>query len=138
MDELLDFFVEHGLKAVLFWLVGAVTVFLVFGVFNLNVLGEFPDVDTKKWQAVFLDNGHVYFGKLEEYDQNFVVLRNVYYLRSASDVTDEGSENLNLIKLGGEVHGPDDEMFIRKSAILYFENLKDTSRVVESITGAAQ
>ena len=43
------------------------------------------------------------------------------------------NSNLNLIKLGGEVHGPEDAIFIPKSSVLYFENMKKTSRVVESI-----
>ncbi len=133
MDEIIEYLIEHGIRAVVFWVVGAIVVFALFGVFNLNIKGDFPSVDDDLWQAVFLENGQVYFGKLEEHDQNYVVLRSVYYLREAKDLEAKDTANLNLIKLGGEVHGPDDKMFINKESILYFENMKDTSRVVQSI-----
>ncbi len=136
MDTLIEYVVEHGMQAVVFWIVGAIVVFLTFGIFNLNVAGNFPRVDSDAWQAVFLENDQVYFGKLDEYDQNYVVLRDVYYLREAKDLEAKDTANLNLIKLGGEVHGPEDEMFIRKESIIYFENMKDTSRVVQSIQKA--
>jgi hypothetical protein len=41
--------------------------------------------------------------------------------------------NLNLIKLGGEAHGPEGDMYIAKDKILFFENLKDNSTVVQAI-----
>lgn len=133
MDEILEYIIEHGMRALLFWSIGALVIVLVFGLFNFNPLGRFPKVDDKLWQAVFLENGQVYFGKLEEHDQNYVVLREVFYLREATDLDAKDTANLNLIKLGGEVHGPEDEMYINKESILYFEDMKDTSRVVQSI-----
>jgi len=38
-----------------------------------------------------------------------------------------------LIKLGSEIHGPDDEMIVSKDQILFFENLKKDSQVSASI-----
>lgn len=133
MNVILDYLVEHGIRAVVFWVAGVVIFFLVVGVGNFNFLGGFPAVDEDAWQALFLENGQVYFGKLEEYDQHYVVLRDVYYLREAKDLEAKDTANLNLIKLGGEVHGPEDEMYINKESLLYFENMKETSRVVQSI-----
>lgn len=133
MNEIIDYLIEHGVRAIVFWVIGVLMIFIMFGMFNFNLLGNFPSVKSDSWQAVFLENGQVYFGKLEEYDQQYVVLREVYYLREAKDLDAKDTANLNLIKLGGEVHGPEDEMYIRKESILYFENMKDTSRVVQSI-----
>ncbi len=136
MMEYLDYFLEHGLKAAIFWLVGLFAVWIGLVVFPINPGGQFPSVRTDQWQAVFLTNDQVYFGKLKEYDEAHLILRDVYYLRTASELTaseTDTSQNLNLIKLGGEVHGPEDEIFIPKSSVLYFENMKETSRVVESI-----
>ena len=133
---MIDYFLEHGIKAAVVCGVACVVamtaVWLLFGVFNLNLTGEFPSVDDKKWQAVFLENGQVYFGKLAEYDQNYVTLSDVYYLKTAADL-EKDSANLNLIKLGGELHGPEDEIFITKDSVLFWENMKNTSRVVQSI-----
>lgn len=135
MDDTVGFVAESAIKAAVFAVVTGVTLWLVFGVLNLQVRGEFPAPDKDKWQAIFLENDQVYFGRLKEYDQNYVRLSDVYYLKESTDLQTKDA-NLNLIKLGGEVHGPEDEMFIRKEAIVYWENMKGTSRVVESIQAA--
>lgn len=133
----MGYVVEQTIKAAVFAVVAMFAAWLLFGVFNLNIGGEFPSVDKDKWQAVFLENGQVYFGHLREYDQNFVRLSEVYYLKESANLQD-GDTNLNLIRLGGEVHGPEDEMFIAKDSIVYWENLKETSRVVKSIAATKQ
>ena len=135
MHEYIDYFLEHGVRSAIFWVVGLIAVALGFAFFPINLGGSFPDIPSDKWQAVFLTNDQVYFGKLKEYDEAYLLLTDVYYLRTASDLreSDQAAQNLNLIKLGGEVHGPEDEIFIPKSSVLYFENMKETARVVESI-----
>lgn len=95
----------------------------------------FPPVTASKWQAVFLTGGQVYFGRLSDVGNGYVTLSNVYYLKSASEL-EQG--NLNLVKLGGELHGPEDTIYIRKESISFWENMKDTSRVVQSIQSAKQ
>lgn len=99
-------------------------------------------IDSKKYQAVFLTNGQVYFGKLHRAG-DYYKLTNVYYLQASQ--TSEGSSNnpqqaasansgVQLIKLGNEVHGPEDAMVIDKAQVLFFENLKNDGKVVDSIT----
>jgi hypothetical protein len=134
-----DILIEYGVKA---FVVSAVAVLLVgAALFGWGVLPftKVPGLSQDKWQAVFLSNNQVYFGKLSDENPSYVTLRNVYYLRTASDLQDtrEGS-NLNLIKLGGEVHGPEDVMYIPKTSVVFWENLKDTSRIVQSIVGATR
>lgn len=84
------------------------------------------------WQAVFLDNNQVYFGKISYISDDTVYLKNVYYLQTNESEKGEGS-TLNLIKLGSEFHGPTDEMLITRSNVLFWENLKDDSKVVKTI-----
>ena len=85
------------------------------------------------YHAVFLDNSHVYFGKLEVIDkQRFVKLTHVYYLKEISG--EINATNLNLIKLGGEVHAPSDEMNINVDKIIFWEKLKDEGAVVSAIS----
>jgi hypothetical protein len=102
---------------------------------------EFSSDSHAKWQAVFLTDGQVYFGQLGSHNKRFALLKDVYYLKytnglqqdKAGDSSTLSSRNLNLIKLGGEAHGPEGEMFIAKDKILFFENLKETSTVVQAI-----
>lgn len=99
------------------------------------------NIDSTKYQAVFLTNGQVYFGKLHTLNGGYMKLTDIYYLQTSSssdsssiqDSTDNASD-VQLIKLGDEIHGPSDEMIISKDQILFFENLKKDGKVVESIS----
>jgi len=98
-----------------------------------------PISSGSSFQAVFLDNGQTYFGKLDRdissYD-NFVRLRGVFYLdfrQNPQDLTVAASD-LKLTKLGGEVHAPEDFMDINSEHILYIEDLRGDSKIVQAIT----
>ena len=95
-----------------------------------------------EWQGVFLDNGQVYFGKVAKMNNDFVFLKDIYYLQvvtlqdtlgQPSDVQTQPEQRLTLIKLGNEIHGPQDEMIINRSHVVLIEDLKDDSRVVTAI-----
>lgn len=106
------------------------------GMFGYLPTGNFPHTMSIGWQAVFLNNNQTYFGKLEDLNHDYVTLSNVYYLRAGDlQSKDDGSANLSLVKLGGELHGPEDVMYIRKDSILFWENMKDNSRVLQLIHG---
>lgn len=93
------------------------------------------------WQAVFLTNGQVYFGQVLKDNDSTVILKNVYYLQVqqqaqlAQDQTQNtaAQSNLSLVKLGNELHGPTDKMLINKMQVLFIEDLKNESKVVEAI-----
>ena len=122
-------------KIIVFWVCGIVALWFALSVFGFASLGTFPSVDASKWQAVFLSNNQVYFGKLENLDGSYLTLSHVYYLRTAADLNQgSGDSSINLIKLGGELHGPEDVMYIPKTNVLFWENMKSTSQVVETIT----
>lgn len=43
------------------------------------------------------------------------------------------TDNFSLVKLGNELHGPEDKMSINLSQVLFVEDLKVDSKVVEAI-----
>lgn len=97
---------------------------------------DFPATSGKKWQAVFLVNNQVYFGRLKNYNRGYVRLDDVYYLQITQALQPQAPgqpPQLNLVKLGGELHGPEDRMFIPKDRILFFEDMKADSQVVQAI-----
>ena len=117
-----------------------VVVFLVGGWF-LSQTSSSVHINGGKYQAVFLTNGQVYFGKLQKLSGSYFRLTDVFYLQttdttsdSVQNASDSSSTNVQLIKLGNEVHGPDDEMVIDKGQILFFENLKKDGKVTQSIS----
>lgn len=74
-----------------------------------------------KYTAVFLDSGQVYFGVLKG-----STLTNVYYMQVVE-------EKPQLVKMGSEVHAPEDEMKINPDHILFTERLKPEGQVVTAI-----
>ncbi len=113
---------------------------LVLGlVFIKDGRNEDEVIQTDKYQAVFLDSqdGQVYFGRLGVYNSNLYVLTDIYYVRVENPIQPQGTEaqqpNISLAKLGNELHGPQDTMFISRDKVLYWENLKDDGQVVTAI-----
>ncbi len=101
-------------------------------------------IDSSKYQAVFFTNGQVYFGKLQAINSETMKLTDVFYLQTESQSaenqenpqstsSDQTSSNVQLIKLGDEIHGPEDAMVNNKSQVLFYENIKKDSKVAQSI-----
>lgn len=94
-------------------------------------------VDTNQMQAVFLNNGQVYFGDIGELNAEYLTLSNIYYLRVNQQVQpgqQNNSQNgVSLVKLGCELHGPQDQMVINRSEITFWENLKSDGQVAKAV-----
>ncbi len=102
---------------------------------STNRPNESQYVDTNKYQAVFLNNGQVYFGKITALNSQYVRLTNIYYLtQNGSTSTNTSSSNYSLIKLGcQQIHDPYDAMVINHSQVTFWENLQNKGKVVSSI-----
>lgn len=92
------------------------------------------------YSAVFLTNGQVYFGKIDRMDAQEVAIRDIYYLQvSPQQGSGTGgaqptpSPDISLVKLGNELHGPNDRMRINRQQVLFTESLKADSKVVKAI-----
>lgn len=96
-------------------------------------------VDSSKYQAVFLTNGQVYFGKLTDNGGNYVKLTDIFYLQSKDQSVQPKTtaaadqSNLTLIKLGKELHAPADEMNISRQQVLFWENINEDGKVKQAI-----
>lgn len=117
-------------------IVAALVVLAVLGFYRSSTASA---IDTGKYQAVFLQNGQVYFGKLQILNGNYMQLTDVWYLETKTNTdlqktATESSTDVQLVQLGGEIHGPTDKMVINKDQVLFFENLKPDGKVTQSIT----
>jgi hypothetical protein len=99
-------------------------------------------IDSSKYQAVFFTNGQVYFGKLKPFNNDYMQLTDIYYLQTQTadeadsknpQKTSTDQNDVQLIKLGDEIHGPEDQMILSKDQVLFYENLKPDSKVAQSI-----
>lgn len=95
-----------------------------------------------EYQAVFLTNGQVYFGKLSEDGGRYIKLTDIYYLQvnqpqiqGSQQTTQQAQQQpqLQLVKLGNELHGPVDEMHINRDQVLFFEDMKADGKVAQAI-----
>lgn len=102
-------------------------------------------IESSKYQAVFLSNGQVYFGKLQSVNDQYLKLTNVFYIQGSSTDTDTSNSedpqqsttansDRKLIKLGKEVHGPEDAIIINRDHVQFYENLKSDGEVAKLIS----
>lgn len=129
-------------KIFLYILYGVLIVVLGYAIYATQGFGLWKSSSSSKssskMQAVFLSNGQVYFGELKSLNSQFMVLKDIYYLRvdkpiqpKPEDANQQGK--LSLVKLGNEVHGPQDEMKINRDHVVFVENLKDDGQVMKAI-----
>jgi hypothetical protein len=106
--------------------------------FYFNGQGEARYISSTEYQAVFLNNGQVYFGKVKTLNDHFANLTNVFYLSTqqaqpATSKTAASGSKFSLVKLGCELHGPQDQMLLNKGQITFWENLRNNGQVVQAI-----
>ena len=118
----------------------SVTVVLVGLILSLVLFSdksrEEKFVENGKFQAVFLNNGQVYFGNINELNKDFLRISNIYYLRVNQQVQpgQQAAQNdVSLVKLGCELHGPQDSMVVNRDQITFWENLKDDGQVAKAV-----
>lgn len=115
----------------------ALLLLLVFGSDN----NESGKVQKDKYQAVFLNGGSTsgsvayttYFGHIASINDQYVVLKDVYYLTTAQATANEQA-NPQLTKLGcQQLHSPYDVMYVNRDQVAFWENLQDSGKVVQAI-----
>ncbi len=106
-----------------------------------NTGSEAQYIDKGKMQAVFLNGGQVYFGHVKNLDNKYMRVSDIYYLRVNQQVQpnqqngqqQQTVNDISLVKLGCELHGPSDEMLINREQIIFWENLKDDGQVAKAV-----
>ena len=96
-------------------------------------------VDTSKLQVVSLNNGQAYFGHVRSLNSKYLVLTDIYYLQTtnaanASSSASSANSNLELRKLGCEIHQPYDQMVINTDQVTFWENLQPNGKVAQAVS----
>lgn len=137
------------LLVILFWLIKEMKGFRGVDKFidkSDSVSAGVLKIDQGKYQAVFLTNGQVYFGKINMANNTYLELVDIFYLQvkpvlqqgegdnqNANVNPQDQKTELSLVKLGNELHGPLDRMMINKDQVVFVEDLKDDSKVTDAI-----
>lgn len=134
----------HGSGKLAWVILGLLAILIIVGavLFRDKLFASKDTGATSEYQAVFLTNGQVYFGKLEKSSKDHVVLTDIYYLQVTQPPL-QGSQQqgqqaqsqpqIQLVKLGNELHGPEDKMFISREHVLFYENIKTEGKVAQAI-----
>lgn len=111
---------------------------ICFIAFGTPVNREAKYIDKSQYQAVFVNvngtnGGQVYFGKVTSLTPQYIRLTNVFYIQNqqTQDAQAAANSSYNLVKLGCELHGPQDEMLINRDQVFFWENLKADSQVAQ-------
>ncbi len=87
-----------------------------------------------EYQAVFLDTGQVFFGKIGEASPDYLTLKDVYFVQRQVEPDKKAARNI-LMRLGSEWHGPD-FMRINTRHIVRIEPVAPDSQVAKLIREA--
>ena len=93
-----------------------------------------PHKFSSEYQAVFMDNGQVVFGKLEQFGSEYPVLRNPFTVQNQSNPETKQVSSA-LVRRGVELHGPD-YMVLNARHIVVVEPVAENSRVAQVIKQA--
>jgi hypothetical protein len=96
-----------------------------------------------KYQAVFLTNGQVYFGKLSGLDGSYVTLSDAYQVQSQSNGTNaspspqggqQPKSQFTLSRIDqNTLIKPEQKMIIAKTSLAFWENMQNDAEVVKKI-----
>lgn len=97
-------------------------------------------IDQTTYQIVTLNDGRSYFGKLKGLGREYVHLRGTFFLKvSAPEFSPEGEEEPSseepfaLQRMGTQLYGPEEDVYIHESQIVSWQNLREDSPVVTAI-----
>jgi len=109
--------------------------FLVLLLFLVAGCGGSDDLRfATEYQAVFMDNGQVFFGRVQKSGSSFLTLRDVFYIQRQAGKEEKEPQNI-LVKRGREWHGPD-AMLINLEHVVLIEPVAPDSRVFQLILQA--
>ena len=90
-----------------------------------------PRVGAARYQAVFLENGQTWFGHYRDRLGPYAAMEAVYYVQTKASQDAEAPPTSQLIRRGNELHAPDSQVLIPKTAILFIEDLRDDSPIAK-------
>ena len=89
------------------------------------------------YQAVFLTSGQAYFGNITEITDEYIIMKKPFSIKVQQKQTDEDAQvsqsEIKLLSIEDEFYQPEGYMLIEKNAILFIEELKDSSQIIEII-----
>lgn len=117
---------------------GSLLVLLLLGAIVWYQLGYSSRsfIDASKYQALFTTNNQAYFGKLQLLSDGSYRMTGVYYLQQSGTTAQKANtddQTPQLVKMGSELHGPEDAVVFPAVQVQFWENLKSDGKVAKAI-----
>lgn len=91
-------------------------------------------INKNGYQVVYMSSGQAYFGKLRNTSGDYLVIDTPY---SAQDVKPDSEttaqSSTTLLKVSQQQYGPEDAMSLKSDQVLFWQNLRDDSKVAQAI-----
>lgn len=123
------------------FLVGAAVAFAVMAFFvrqpglltpeAASVPQEAVSDKASPYWAVYLDTGQVFYGQKFKSDKTYVIMTKAFYYQPG--VRSAVAGNIRIIKVGTEIHQPEDKVYVNRAHIERQEQLSAESKVVKAI-----
>lgn len=98
-------------------------------------------INTSGYQVVYMSTGQVYFGQLKNTHGEYLTLRAPY---TAQDVAPNSETEAataesatTLLKVSKQQYGPEDVISLKSDQVLFWQNLRDDSKVTQAIKNAS-
>ena len=82
---------------------------------------------TTAFQAVAMNNGQVFFGRVSQPSGDYLLLQEVFYVQTRQNPQTHETANV-LVKRGGEAHGPD-QMLLNRQQVTLIEPVSESSNI---------
>jgi len=129
-------FKNRKYQIVLSFILGIFISIVVFLLYNLFLMPYYQNryqeklIKSDSYQAVFFEGDQIYFGRLRKINSQYPILDDVHYVKLEGESATSG----RLVRLGEtEPHGPYNQMILNRDHILFWENLKPDSPIVQAI-----
>ena len=90
-----------------------------------------PSIGRAQYQAVFLTNGQRYFGRYYDRIGAYAKIEDVYYLEQSQGTDPNAAPDTRLVRRALLLYEPGSRMLVPKSAILFVEDLADSSPIAQ-------
>ncbi len=93
-------------------------------------------INRAQYQAIYTTSGQLFFGMLQNTNGKYLTLKSPYTaqkISSAGNSSTPAEDTTTLVKVSSQVYGPDDSMAIQADQVVFWQNLRDDSKVVQAI-----
>lgn len=90
---------------------------------------------TSQYRAVTMDNDQVFYGKLEGDKHDYLVLTEAFYYQPGISARGTGADqgNIRIIKVGTELHQPQDRVMLNRDHVVTVQTLTDESKIIQAM-----